>query len=267
MLEKLPIVIRRMIVNKLPTTRDRMNAALSCKPLYQAVKETSCLEYFNGSDLISKDMGVMFAYFRVMKNLGNKIQKLKVERNSTFMIMLLAHIPDMAAAFPNLVDLFICRSGNVRYLYFLKDQKHLTKLTLEKIGAPAVEFRRALSEMGQQLHQLSVANNPQLNVSDIMYVVKHCPSLEKLDVTGTTALPTTAVNAILLLCPLLRTFLFTPDNKINDAAAWCEAIEGQYRAVTLSTAMRDTVLDHKKHLNHLKRCGELMVESDDSDCE
>ena len=262
MFEQLPDEVVRMIVNYLPTTRDRLNVALTCRDMYKAVRDTACLANFNASHLISTRIDHMFGYLSILKNLGVQITRLKFDRNSTFMLMFQAHIPDMSTFLPNLVDLFIRRSGNVHHLHFLKQQRHLKKLTLENVGASPVEFRNALTDMGTQLLKLSLAHNPQISKCDIMQIVKQCDNLEFLDVTGTQPLCPTAVHAIILLCPRLRTFIFTPHDEESDAHTWVEAVQGKYSLVTYHIKMDDGPVDHKKHIKCLKRRMKLDVESD-----
>ena len=262
MFERMPHVVRMLVVQMLPTTRDRLNVALTCHEMFQAVKESNCLAKFNASELISKDVVDMYGYYTLIKKLGAQVLRLKVYKNSMFMIMLQAQIPDFAEYMPNLFEVYIRRSGNVPFLHFLKELGRLQKLTLEMVGAPAVEFRKAICAMGQQLHQLSVAHNRQLTVRDVIYLVKQCPNLETLDVTGTEPLPSSAVHAILLLCPRLRTFLFTPDNRHDEAADWIDAVQGKYNAVTVHCRLHSKVFDHKKHLKELKHVVEVDVDSD-----
>ena len=242
-----------MIVAYLPTTRDRVHASMISKEMYLAVKETFALSEFNASELISKDIQDMFSYFRLLKSLGQQLRAFKVESNSTFMTMFQAHAPDVANTMPNLRELIIKRSGNVNYLFFLCELRTLRKLTLDKIAATPSQFKLALLNMGSKLTYLSIGNNDQLSISDIVYIAEQCSNLDFLDVTGTKPLPTTAVRAILLHCPMLRSLLFTPKiDPYNTAQDWMRAIDGSLQYTTYHAPSATRLVDHKKHLEEIQ---------------
>ena len=239
-----------MVYNNLDTPEQKAKLAIAVPEMVGHCIDDTFTE-LDATTMVSPRAEIREAYVDLLERIGSRLTTFRMADDKQIWWQMRLRKCSLDTMMPNLQRLILINVSFVNSLKFLDNLKHLKALALDRIRASPDEYKFQLPRLGDRIESLSLAKNPSLNVYDLVYIVQFFKKLEFLDITGCTPFTCGAVETILVKCPNLTTFLFTPSYSYFSTRQWLDVCEDTFGHVIYSDETYSHLERYRQNLRSL----------------